>query len=108
MDRQHHRLSFGTYHYTDALAPLVGGVPAAIPVAWLMMLPPAWAVAYAATGQARGWRFVFVSGLAFTTWDLFLNPQMVAWGLLGLGNPRPLLWHPPASTVQAGCWHPGC
>jgi putative membrane protein len=71
---------FGTYHYTAALAPLVGGVPAAIPVAWWMMLPPAWAVAYAATGQPHGWRFVLVSGLAFTAWDLFLDPQMVAWG----------------------------
>jgi len=71
---------FGPYHYTDALAPLVGGVPAVIPLAWLMMLPPAWAVAHAVTGAVRGWRFVAVSALAFTMWDLFLDPQMVAWG----------------------------
>lgn len=73
-------LPFGAYHYTDALAPLVGGVPAVIPLAWLMMLPPAWAVAYAITGTVGGWRFVAVSALAFTAWDLFLDPQMVAWG----------------------------
>ena len=71
---------FGAYHYTDALAPLIGGVPAVIPLAWLMMLPPAWAVAYAITGAVRGRRFVLVSALAFTAWDLFLDPQMVAWG----------------------------
>jgi len=45
-----------------------------------MMLPPAWAVAYAVTGTVRGWRFVAASALAFTAWDLFLDPQMVAWG----------------------------
>jgi len=71
---------FGPYHYTEALSPLIGGVPAVIPLAWLMMLPPAWAVAYAITGAVRGRRFVFVSGLAFTAWDLFLDPQMVGWG----------------------------
>jgi uncharacterized membrane protein len=71
---------FGAYHYTEALAPLIGGVPAVIPLAWLMMLPPAWAVAYAITGTARGWKFALVSGLAFTAWDLFLDPQMVGWG----------------------------
>lgn len=71
---------FGAYHYTDTLAPLIGGVPAVIPLAWLMMLPPAWAVAYVITGAVRGGRFVLLSGLAFTAWDLFLDPQMVAWG----------------------------
>ena len=71
---------FGAYHYTEALSPLIGGVPAVIPLAWLMMLPPAWAVAYAITGAVRGWRFILISGLAFTAWDLFLDPQMVGWG----------------------------
>ncbi len=78
---------FGAYHYTEALSPLIGGVPAVIPLAWLMMLPPAWAVAYAITGTVRGWRFIFVSGLAFTAWDLFLDPQMVGWGYWVWENP---------------------
>lgn len=73
-------IPFGEYHYTDALAPLAGGVPLIVPIAWLMMLPPAWAVATAITGQPRGWRFIVVSALAFTVWDLFLDPQMVNWG----------------------------
>lgn len=71
---------FGAYHYTEALAPLIGGVPAVIPLAWLMMLPPAWAVAYAITGTVRSWQFALISGLAFTAWDFFLDPQMVGWG----------------------------
>jgi uncharacterized membrane protein len=77
---------FGRYHYTPVLQPQIGGVPLLIPLAWLMMLPPAWAVAGMIAGKdraRRGWaaRFVLISALAFTAWDLFLDPQMVAWGL---------------------------
>ncbi len=72
---------FGEYAYTDTLQPQLAHVPLLIPLAWLMMLPPAWAVAYRLTGSTRGWGFVAVSALAMTAWDLFLDPQMVAWGL---------------------------
>jgi putative membrane protein len=72
---------FGAYHYTDKLQPQVGGVPALIPLAWLMMLPPAWAVAQRITAGRSKAAFVLVSALAFTAWDLFLDPQMVGWGL---------------------------
>lgn len=75
---------FGDYHYTDRLVPQLGGVPVIIPFAWLMMLPPAWAVARKIVGDSAhngsGWRFALVSGLAFMAWDLFLDPQMVGWG----------------------------
>ncbi len=73
-------IPFGDYHYTDRLIPQIGHVPVVIPLAWLMMLPPAWAVGAAITGRFGGWRFVLVSALAFTAWDLFLDPQMVDWG----------------------------
>lgn len=72
---------FGAYHYTDRLQPQIGGVPALVPLAWLMMLPPAWALAYRITGGRSKAAFVIVSALAFTAWDLFLDPQMVGWGL---------------------------
>lgn len=80
---------FGRYHYTDLLQPQLGGVPLLIPLAWLMMLPPAWAIASLLVPaplngdgrSARGWViFALVSSLAMTAWDLFLDPQMVAWG----------------------------
>jgi putative membrane protein len=71
---------FGRYQYTDRLQPQLGHVPLLIPAAWLMMLPPAWAVAQYITG-GYGIAFVVVSALAFTAWDLFLDPQMVGWGL---------------------------
>jgi putative membrane protein len=71
---------FGKYHYTSALQPQIAGVPVLIPLAWMMMLPPAWAVAHFITRRSgRAFSFLVVSALAFTAWDLFLDPQMVAW-----------------------------
>jgi putative membrane protein len=45
-----------------------------------MMLPPSWSIAGLVAGNAR-WLHVGVSALAFTAWDLFLDPQMVGWRL---------------------------
>jgi putative membrane protein len=79
---------FGRYDYTSALQPQLGGVPLLIPLAWLMMLLPAWAVAQTITAPhaARLGRFAplahaLLAGLAFTAWDLYLDPQMVSRGL---------------------------
>ncbi|MBN2386141.1 MAG: carotenoid biosynthesis protein [Anaerolineales bacterium] len=82
-------LPFGRYHYTELLQPQVGKVPVLIPLAWLMMLPPSWAVASlifpfppGGVGRRRKGQLIFalLSALAMTAWDLFLDPQMVAWG----------------------------
>ena len=74
-------LLFGKYHNTAVLQPQIAGVPVLIPLAWMMMLPPAWAIAQFITHKTgRDIRFLVVSALAFTAWDLFLDPQMVAWG----------------------------
>ena len=74
-------IPFGKYHYTDLLQPQIAGVPLLIPLAWMMMLPPAWAMAQTILGKSRNLSFfIFFSSLAFTAWDLFLDPQMVAWG----------------------------
>lgn len=79
---------FGEYTYTSKLQPQSGGVPWLIPIAWLMMLPPAWAVAASLTEglrlrHQRNTRILFagIAGLAFTVWDFYLDPQMVAYGL---------------------------
>jgi lycopene beta-cyclase len=71
-------LPFGRYRYTDLLQPQLGGVPLLIPLAWLMMLPPAWAVASRVVSPSRRWFFAAAAGLAFTAWDLYLDPQMTA------------------------------
>ncbi len=76
-------LPFGKYHYTSLLQPQLAGVPLLIPLAWMMMLPPAWAIAQTILGKRASqqpWRGVLLSALAFTAWDLFLDPQMTAWG----------------------------
>jgi putative membrane protein len=81
----HTGFPFGAYSYTGALRPQVLDVPLIIPFAWMMMLPPSWAVAWVITrGFAAPWRtpaFSLISALAMTVWDLFLDPQMVAWDL---------------------------
>jgi lycopene cyclase domain-containing protein len=81
-------IPFGVYGYTDTLRPQLAGVPLLIPLAWFMMLVPAWAVAEAmlAGQQARLRRWyaplhAALAGAAFTAWDLVLDPQMVARGL---------------------------
>jgi putative membrane protein len=78
-------LPFGAYSYTAAMQPQIGGVPALIPLAWMMMLAPAWGISQAILGRVqprlkgRYWLvFAAVSGAAFTAWDLYLDPQMVA------------------------------
>jgi uncharacterized membrane protein len=71
---------FGHYHYTNLLQPQLGHVPVIIPLAWLMMLPPAWAVASVIMRGHTGLWFIMISALALTAWDLFLDPQMANWG----------------------------
>ena len=87
----HFGIPFGTYSYTDALQPQILGVPIQVPLGWLMMLPPAWAIAQAISDPvALRWRFpVFIglSALAMMAWDLFLDPMMVTWGIW--------VWHHP-------------
>ncbi len=83
---------FGKYHYTDLLQPQIAGVPLLIPLAWLMMLPPAWAIAQIIVSRANfrfSILFVLLSSLAFTAWDLFLDPQMVGWGFWQWETPGP-------------------
>jgi putative membrane protein len=74
-------LPFGRYHYTPALRPQVGGVPAIVPLAWFAMAVPARETAHAVLGRhstpaAR----IAVGAVALTAWDLFLDPQMVGEG----------------------------
>ncbi len=84
-------LPFGAYHYTDQLQPQIGGVPLLIPLAWFMLLPSSWVMAQLIVGRRTNWQkyalFVLVSAAALTAWDLFLDPQMVAWNFWVWENP---------------------
>jgi carotene biosynthesis associated membrane protein len=66
---------FGHYAYGSSLGPKALGVPLVIPLAWAMFAYPCLLV-----GQrlADGWRGVAVGAFALASWDLFLDPQMVA------------------------------
>jgi hypothetical protein len=75
---------FGEYHYTIALQPQLLSIPLTVALAWAMMLIPSWAVGAAIVGDTTGrlsWKAAVVAAAAFTAWDLYLDPQMVARGL---------------------------
>jgi putative membrane protein len=87
----HSGYPFGEYAYTETLQPQILGVPLLVPLAWMMMLPPAWGVASAISSWfEQRWKnvvFIILSAAAMTAWDLFLDPQMVAWGLWEWDSP---------------------
>ncbi|OGN94347.1 MAG: hypothetical protein A2Y88_01095 [Chloroflexi bacterium RBG_13_48_10] len=74
-------LPYGNLHYTSSLQPQVLEVPILIPLAWMMMLPPAWAVAKLITHKISGClmriAFIAVSALVFTAWGFYFDPLMV-------------------------------
>jgi putative membrane protein len=85
-------IPFGSYEYTGLLQPQLADVPLLIPLAWMMMLAPSWAITevllrsriqYLGGEQSSRYRLAFaaVAGLAFTAWDLYLDPMMVGRGL---------------------------
>ena len=80
---------FGAYTYAGTLGPCVLGVPLIIPLAWTMMAYPAYVVAgrLASGRPARA----LVAAAALASWDLFLDPQMVAAGHWRWAHPAPTL-----------------
>jgi len=80
-------LIFGRYVYNDVLGPkFLGDVPYVIPLAWFMMVYPAYVIAsLALDGQpifkggplGRLLFFALVAAMIMTAWDLTLDPYMV-------------------------------
>jgi putative membrane protein len=69
---------FGTYLYADTLGVRLWGVPLVIALAWTMF---AWPAALVARRLVRTYPARVVLGAwALASWDLFLDPQMVAAG----------------------------
>jgi uncharacterized membrane protein len=91
----HTGMPFGHYVYADSLGPTIVGVPAVVALAWAMMAWPAALVArlLVASTAAR----VLVGTWALASWDLFLDPPMVAAGHWRWAAPRPHL--PGVETV---------
>lgn len=69
---------FGRYHYGSGLGPALRGVPAGVPLAWVMMAPAAWSVA----GHLRPAHVprALVAAGALTAWDVALDPRMAREG----------------------------
>lgn len=80
---------FGRYAYTGTLGAEVLGVPAVVPLAWVMMAWPALVVAR--TLVVRRLPVIVVGAAALTAWDVFLDPQMVAAGHWEWFDPSPSL-----------------
>ena len=85
----HTGVPFGLYGYTGTLGPEVAGVPVIVPLAWMMMAWPALVVARALA--QRPVAVALVGGAALASWDLFLDPQMVAAGHWVWADPVPAL-----------------
>ncbi|WP_208430709.1 MULTISPECIES: carotenoid biosynthesis protein [Aeromicrobium] len=86
----HTGVPFGSYDYTGTLGPEVLGVPAVVPLAWLMMAYPALVAARRLAGPRR-LLVPLIAGWALTTWDVFLDPQMVDAGHWRWDDPTPSL-----------------
>lgn len=83
-------LPFGSYAYAGTLGPQVLGVPTVVPLAWLMMAYPALLVARHLVPR-RPTAVPFVAAWALTSWDVFLDPQMVDAGHWRWEHPTPSL-----------------
>ncbi|MEI5674760.1 MULTISPECIES: carotenoid biosynthesis protein [unclassified Nocardioides] len=82
---------FGDYAYAGTLGPQVLGVPALVPLAWVMMAWPALVVARLLVGPRGRLAVTAVGAWALTAWDVFLDPQMVDLGHWSWEHPTPAL-----------------
>ncbi len=82
---------FGDYAYTGTLGPEPLGVPALVPLAWVMMAWPALHVGRLLAGGRGRLATTAVGAWALTAWDVFLDPQMVDAGHWTWADPTPAL-----------------
>ncbi len=74
----HTGVPFGSYAYADSLGPRLFTVPLLLGAAWTMLAWPAAVVARRLAASYLG--RVGIGAWALASWDLFLDPQMVADG----------------------------
>jgi putative membrane protein len=93
----HTGVPFGDYRYSGTLGVEVASVPLLAALAWAMLAWPAALVArrLATTTPIR----VLVGAWALASWDLFLDPQLVAAGAWRWTDPNPHLPGEPAVAL---------
>ena len=93
----HTGIPFGDYRYSATLGVQLAGVPLLAALAWAMLAWPAALVArrLATTTPLR----VLVGAWALASWDLFLDPQLVAAGAWRWADPNPQLPGEPAVAL---------
>ena len=89
----HTGVPFGSYRYADTLGPAIAGVPAVVPLAWIMLGYPCLLLGRRLAAGRRWARTATatVGGWTLAAWDLFLDPQMVAAGHWTWDHPEPAL-----------------
>jgi len=83
-------LPFGEYAYAGTLGPQVLDVPVVVPLAWTMMAYPM-LLAGRTLAPPGSWTAVPVAAVGLASWDLFLDPMMVAQGHWTWADPTPAL-----------------
>jgi len=83
-------LPFGEYAYAGTLGPQVLDVPLVVPLAWAMMAYPM-LLAGRTLAPPGSWTAVPVAAVGLASWDLFLDPMMVAEGHWAWADPTPAL-----------------
>jgi putative membrane protein len=79
-------LVYGPYHYSDMLGAKLGEVPILIPLAWFMMIYPAWMTARALlngvnqTSVPGNAARAAVAASVISGWDMVMDPGMAAAG----------------------------
>ncbi|MGH3929312.1 MAG: carotenoid biosynthesis protein [Pseudonocardiaceae bacterium] len=86
-------IPFGDYAYTTdgTLGPELGSIPVLIGPAWTFGAYPAWCAAQALIGPGKGAVTILVAAWGLASWDLYLDPQMVADGRWVWTDPGPTL-----------------
>lgn len=81
---------FGEYSYAGSLGPQLLDVPVVVPLAWTMMAYPM-LLAGRTLAPPGSWTAVPVAAVGLASWDLFLDPMMVAQGHWTWVDPTPAL-----------------
>nr|WP_269329026.1 carotenoid biosynthesis protein [Kineosporia babensis] len=86
---------FGEYLYTERLGLQLVGVPVLVPIAWTMIAYPALLLgrrlATGADGTPNRLRTILFGGITLASWDLYLDPQMIAQDAWRFADPTPNL-----------------